>query len=84
MQLLLALRRLGVHALGVDNVDDAALLLDALDAEVTLVRSGELESALDRLREKSLVIEVEPGATLAETVALLRMLGRPEVTAQLN
>jgi hypothetical protein len=84
-QLLLALRRLGIRALGVAGVSDAAALLEALDAEVTVVRSDDGELALAPLRARSLVLKLERGAALDETVVLLlRALGRPEEAASLN
>src|SRR5207302_11220686 len=84
-QLLLALRRLGIRALGVAAVVDAAALLEALDADLTLVRGDDDDEALAPLRARSLVLNVERRAPLDETVVtLLRALGRPEEAASLN
>jgi hypothetical protein len=82
--LLLALRRLGVRALGVPALSDAAALLEALDADLLVVRGDEGEDAVT-LPGKTPVIHVDRAAPLDETVvALLRALGRPEEAAQLN
>ncbi len=86
-RLLEALHRLGLRALAVDSVDDAAALLEALDADVTLVHgaSGGDEAALQRLRLKSRVVVVAHDAALEQTVvALLRALGRPDEAALVN
>jgi hypothetical protein len=84
-RLLEALRRLGLRALAVDSVDDAAALLEALDADVTLVHGGGDAAALERLRLKSRVVTVARGAPLEDTVvALLRALGRPDEAALVN
>ncbi len=82
--LLLALRRLGVRALGVAAMSDATALLEALDADLLVVRGDERDEAA-ALVGKTPVIHVERAAPLDETVvALLRALGRPEAAAQLN
>jgi hypothetical protein len=84
-QLLFALRRLGIRALGVAGVVDAAALLEALDADVTLVRGDGGEAAAAALPARTLVLTVERSAPLDETVVvLLRALGRPEEAASLN
>ena len=81
--LLLALRRLGVRALGVAALSDATALLEALDADLLVVRGDEHDDAA--VPGKTPVIHVERAAPLDETVvALLRALGRPEEAAQLN
>ena len=84
-QLLLALRRLGVRALGVARVEDATALLASLAVDVALVRSDDGEAALAPLRARSLVLKMDREAPLEETVvSLLRALGRPEAAAELN
>jgi hypothetical protein len=86
-QLLGALRRLGLRALAVDTVADAAALLEALDADVTLVHGGAGDDplSLERLRHKSRVVVVAHRAPLEETVVeLLRALGRPDEAALIN
>jgi hypothetical protein len=84
-ELLLCLRRLGLRALGVDFASDALALLDALDADVTLVRSDDDDSALESLREKARVVKVDRATPVDEAVvALLRALGRPDAAALIN
>jgi len=84
-RLLLCLRRLGLRALGVDHTSDAVALLDALDADVTLVHNDDDESALAPLRAKSRVVKLARDAPVDEVVVqLLRELGRPEAAASLN
>ena len=84
-RLLLCLRRLGMRALGVDYVFDAMALLEALDADVTLVRSDDDDSALESLREKARVVKVDRATPVDEAVvALLRALGRPDAAAMIN
>jgi hypothetical protein len=84
-QLLQALRRLGIRALAVAGVADAVALMEALDADLTLVRSDDDEGVLAPLRARTLVLKVERQAPLDETVvSLLRALGRPEEAAALN
>jgi hypothetical protein len=85
--LLMELRRLGLRALAVDSVTDAVALLEALDADVTLVRgagAGDL-LALERLRQKSRVVVAARAASLDATmVEVLRALGRPDEAALVN
>ena len=83
--LVQALRRLGVRALGVAEVADAAALLDALDADVTVVRDAE-NASLEPLREREArVVALPGGAALDEAVvAVLRELGRPDEAALIN
>jgi hypothetical protein len=82
--LLLALRRLGVRALGVDGVTNAAALLGGLEPDIVLV-VGEAESAVAPLRMRSAVLSVGREGGLDEAVvSLLRLLGRPEAAAALN
>jgi hypothetical protein len=86
-QLVTALRRLGLRALGVPRPEDAVGLLAGLDAEIVLVRGGEgCEHALEELRRRVPLVVVTPlEATVEETmVELLRVLGRPEEAANLN
>jgi hypothetical protein len=84
-RLLLCLRRLGLRALGVDHTADAVALLDALDADVTLVHNDDDDRALAPLREKSRVVKLSRDAPVDEAVVqLLRALGRPEEAASLN
>jgi hypothetical protein len=87
MALLEAVRRLGLRALAVDTVADAAALLEALDADVTVVHGAGADdgAALERLRQKTLVVVAPRETPLEETVvALLRALGRPEEAALIN
>ncbi len=85
MRLLACLRRLGLRALGVDHTADAVALLEALDADVTLVHNDDDERALAPLREKSRVVKLAHDAPVDEVVVqLLRELGRPEEAASLN
>lgn len=84
-RLLSCLRRLGLRALGVDFAADAIALLDALDADVTLVRSDDDEATLAPLRRKTPVVKVDQATPVDEAVvALLRALGRPDAAATLN
>jgi len=84
-RLLLCLRRLGLHALGVDLTTDAVALLDALDADVALVHNDDGDEALATLRQKTIVVKVSRDAPVDEVVVqLLRELGRPEEAASLN
>ena len=84
-RLLLCLRRLGLRALGVDHTADAVALLDALDADVTLVHNDDDEDALAPLRAKTRVVNLAREAPVEEAVVqLLRALGRPEEAAALN
>jgi hypothetical protein len=84
-RLLLCLRRLGLRALGVDHTADAVALLDALDADVTLVHNDDDDATLAPLRQKGQVVKLSRDTPVDEAVVqLLRMLGRPEVAASLN
>jgi hypothetical protein len=84
-QLLLALRRLGLRALGVVSAADAAALLDALDADVTVLRGEADELDLLPLKRKSRLVQLSAGAPLDEAVVeLLRALGRPDAAALIN
>jgi hypothetical protein len=84
-RLLLCLRRLGLRALGVDTTEDAAALLEALDADVAVVHNDDDEAALAPLRAKTSVVKVAGRAAVDEVVVeLLRVLGRPEEAASLN
>ncbi|HEX9102355.1 MAG TPA: hypothetical protein VF997_09135 [Polyangia bacterium] len=84
-RLLGCLRRLGLRALGVDHTEDAVALLDALDADVTLVHNDDDERALAPLRRKSRVVKLARDAPVDDVVVeLLRVLGRPEAAASLN
>lgn len=83
--LLACLRRLGLRALGVDFACDALALLDALDADVALVRSDDDPATLEPLRERARVVQVARAAPVDEAVvALLRALGRPDAAALIN
>ena len=84
-RLLLCLRRLGLRALGVDHTADAVALLDALDADVTLVHNDDDDATLAPLRQKGQVVKLSRDTPVDEAVVqLLRMLGRPEEAASLN
>ena len=84
-QLVEALRRLGVRALGVAAAFDAAALLGALDADLTLVRSDEDEAMLVLLGVHGRLLRIDAGAPFeAVVVAVLRALGRPEEAALMN
>ena len=84
-QLLLCLRRLGLRALGVDYTSDAVALLDALDADVTLVHNDDDDQTLAPLQQKTRVVKLGREAPVDEVVVqLLRALGRPEEAASLN
>ena len=84
-ELLACLRRLGLRALGVDFTSDALALLDALDADVTLVRSDDDDATLEPLRDKARVVKVDRATPIDEAVvALLRALGRPDAAALIN
>ena len=84
-RLLLCLRRLGLRALGVDQTSDAVALLDALDADVTLVHNDDDDATLAPLRQKGQVVKLSRDTPVDEAVVqLLRMLGRPEEAASLN
>jgi hypothetical protein len=84
-RLLLCLRRLGLRALGVDFTSDAVALLDALDADVTLVHNDDDEEVLAPLRHKSLVVKAARATPVDEVVVqLLRALGRPDAAALIN
>jgi DNA-binding response OmpR family regulator len=85
--LLEALRRLGLRALAVDSVADAAALLEALDADLVLINGGDGDDSdgLVRLRQKSRVVVATRDTPLEQTVvALLRALGRPDEAALIN
>lgn len=84
-ELVVCLRRLGLRALGVDFACDALALLDALDADVTLVRSDDDDATLEPLRGRTRVVKVDRGARVDDAVvALLRALGRPDAAALIN
>lgn len=84
-RLLLCLRRLGLRALGVDHTADAVALLEALDADVTLVHNDDDDETLAPLRAKGQVVKLSRATPVDEAVVqLLRMLGRPEEAASLN
>lgn len=84
-RLLLCLRRLGLRALGVDHTSDAVALLEALDADVTLVHNDDDDETLAPLRQKGQVVKLSRDTPVDEAVVqLLRVLGRPEEAASLN
>ena len=84
-QLVEALRRLGVRALGVAAAADAAALLEALDADLTLVRNDGDEAALAPLADHGRLLRVDADAPFETVVvAVLRALGRPEEAALVN
>ena len=84
-RLLLCLRRLGLRALGVDRTADAVALLEALDADVTLVHNDDDDETLAPLRAKAQVVKLSRDTPVDEAVVqLLRVLGRPEEAASLN
>jgi CheY-like chemotaxis protein len=84
-RLLLCLRRLGLRALGVDFATDAIALLEALDADVTLIVSDDDDETLEPLRRKTVVVKLDRATPVDEAVvALLRALGRPEEAAMIN
>lgn len=84
-RLLLCLRRLGMRALGVDYVFDAMALLEALDADVTLVRSDDVDETIELLRARTVVVKLAHATPVDEAVvALLRALGRPDAAAMIN
>ena len=84
-RLLLCLRRLGLRALGVDRPADAVALLEALDADVTLVHNDDDDETLAPLRAKAQVVKLSRDTPVDEAVVqLLRVLGRPEEAASLN
>jgi predicted methyltransferase MtxX (methanogen marker protein 4) len=86
-RLLLCLRRLGLRALGVVLTMDAVALLDALDADVTVVHNDDDEEAMPMalLRKRSQVVKFRGDAPVEEVVVeLLRVLGRPEAAALRN
>ncbi len=84
-QLVEALRRLGVRALGVAAAIDAAALLGALDADLTLVRCDEDAAALAPLDAYGRLLRVDADTPFdVVVVAVLRALGRPEEAALMN
>ena len=84
-RLIEALRRLGVRALGVAAAADAAALLEALDADLTLLRGADDEAALATLEQHGRLLRLAAAAPLDEAVvAILRALGRPEEAALEN
>jgi hypothetical protein len=84
-RLLRTLRRLGLRALAVDRTEDALSLLEALDADVSLVRNDDDDTAIAALRARLPVVKLDRAAGVEEAVvALLRALGRPDEAAQIN
>jgi hypothetical protein len=84
-RLLLCLRRLGLRALGVVLTVDAAALLDALDADITVVHNDDDEEAMASLRKRSRVVKFRADTPVEEVVVeVLRVLGRPEAAALRN
>jgi CheY-like chemotaxis protein len=85
-ELVRALRRLGLRALGLVVPAEAAELLDGIDADVVLVHappSDECYRAVERLRQRTPVVLTE-GSVEEVVIAFLRALGRPEAAASLN
>ena len=65
--------------------DEVTALLDALDADVTLVHNDDDDATLAPLRQKGQVVKLSRDTPVDEAVVqLLRMLGRPEEAASLN
>jgi hypothetical protein len=81
-ELVRALRRLGLRALGLVVPDEAVELLDGIDADVVLVR-GSPSLAVERLKQRTPVVLTE-GTVEEVLLAFLRALGRPDEAATLN
>ncbi len=71
VQLVEALRRLGLHAFGAFAAVDAAALLDGIEAELVVVRAGEPQVAR-ALDGRALVIEVGARDDVEQAVATVR------------
>ena len=84
-QLVRALRRLGLRALGLVVPDEAVELLDGIDADVVLVhgRPALHSTAVARLRQRTPVVLTD-GSIEDVVITFLRALGRPEAAASLN
>jgi hypothetical protein len=72
MQLVAALRRLGLHAFGAFAAVDAVALLDGIEAELVVVRAGEGDVAARVLASRTLVIEVGALDGVDQAVATVR------------
>jgi hypothetical protein len=85
-ELVRALRRLGMRALGVAIPDEAAELLNGIEADVVLLRDATGQRrALERLRRRTRLVVVSENSSVEDAaVELLRALGRPEAAARLN
>jgi hypothetical protein len=84
-QLVRALRRLGLRALGLVVPDEAVELLDGIDADVVLVRGRPAlhSAAVERLKRRTPVVLTE-GSVEEVMISFLRALGRPDAAASLN
>ncbi len=82
-RLVQALRRLGVHAVGVAGPDDALALLDAFDVDVILVSGDQDERTVELLRARRPVVMLDGDAAVERAVIeVLRALGQSDDTAQ--
>ncbi|HZS36405.1 MAG TPA: hypothetical protein VFF06_06250 [Polyangia bacterium] len=77
-QLIEALRRIGLHAFGAFAPIDAVALLEGIDAELVVVRAGDPDVAVRVLGARTMVVEVDARAGVAESLATIRAaLGEP-------
>jgi CheY-like chemotaxis protein len=85
-ELVRALRRLGMRALGVVIPDEAVELLNGIEADVVLLRDAAGQRrALERLRRRTRLVVVSENSSVEDAaVELLRALGRPDSAARLN
>jgi CheY-like chemotaxis protein len=66
-----ALLTLGLHAVGVYLPTDAVALLDGLTPDAVLVRSDSPDVATHFLRGHTLLVEVEPSASVEDALSAL-------------
>jgi len=69
--LILALQRLGAHAIGAHVPTDAVALLDGLTADIVVVRSDDPDGALAYLRSRTVLVHLPEHTSLEATLAAL-------------
>jgi hypothetical protein len=70
-QTVSALRSMGLHALGVYLPTDAVALLDGLTPDAVLVRADSPDVATRYLRGHTLLVQVEPSASVEDALSAL-------------
>lgn len=85
VQTVSALRAMGLHALGVYHPTDAVALIEGLTPDAVLVRTDSPDVATRYLRGHTLLVEVEPAASVEDALsALLGALHHQPDAASIN